>query len=244
MIHSREKSFFTLVHHQPCIDMKNLHRLLSLSFAFFTACTPMKKEREENIDHIILAINDLDKGIAQFKELTGIEPVFGGIHPFSFSHNALVALDNETYIEIMAPRPDAENVPADFLSMEKLTPIGWAVRTRHVNQTKEKLKAAGFVTSESKDGSRTKPDGTKLSWTTFGIEQHDDFPFFIEWGAGTTHPSKSSPVGCTLSSFTIITPNETMNKLNATLQLGLTVSQGNDTQWQLTIDTPKGKVTF
>jgi hypothetical protein len=205
----------------------------------------MKNGPEENIDHIILGVNDLDKGIAQFKELTGVEPVKGGIHPNSFTHNALVALDGETYLEIMAPRPDASNVPDEFLSLEKLTPIGWAVRTYRANQTKVKLKAAGIIASESKYGSRTKPDGTKLSWITFDIDNRYDFPFFIEWGAGTIHPSASSPAGCTLQSFHINTPNDAaMNKLKAALQLGFTVSKGNETQLLLTIDSPKGRVTF
>ncbi len=205
----------------------------------------MKKEREENIDHIILAINDLNKGIEQFEALTGVKPVFGGIHPNSFTHNALVALDDETYIEIMAPRPDAENVPAEFLTLEKLTPIDWAVRTRNVNQTKEKLKAAGFIITESKDGSRSKPDGTLLSWTTFGIENHDGFPFFIAWGADSVHPSVSSPKGCTLLSFSVTTPDDgAMNLLNAKLQLGLNIIKGTPQHLQLTIATPKGKATF
>jgi len=111
---------------------------LNLVFYFITfmisACMSVKKE--EHIDHIILAINNLEKGIAQFKERTGIEPVFGGVHPNSFTHNALVALDDETYIEIMAPRPDALNVPGDFLKIENLTPLGWAVRTRNIERTK------------------------------------------------------------------------------------------------------------
>ncbi len=225
--------------------MKNIHPLLLCLFALLVACTPMKKEHEENIDHIILGINDLDKGIAQFKELTGIEPVFGGIHPNSFTHNALVALDGEMYIEIMAPRPDAENIPEHFLRLENLTPIDWAVRTRNTEQTKEKLKAAGFIATESKAGSRAKPDGTLLSWTTFGIEDHDEFPFFIEWGASTVHPSSTSPTGCTFQSFHIITPDdEEMNKFNTALHLKLIVTKGPQQQLQLIIDTPKGKVTL
>jgi hypothetical protein len=205
----------------------------------------MKQENNENIDHIILGINNLDKGIAEFKKLTGVEPVFGGIHPYSFTHNALVALDGETYIEIMAPRSDAEEVPDYFRTLETLTPIDWAVRTHNLNQTKEKLKAAGFIPSESKDGSRAKPDGTVLSWTTFGIENHAALPFFIEWGAGTLHPSASSPAGCTLQSVSISTPDvEVLNKLNTTLQLGLTVTKGTQQQLHLIIDTPKGQVSF
>ncbi len=225
--------------------MKKFYQLMICLLVLLTACSTMKKESEENIDHIILGINDLDKGIAQFKELTGVEPVFGGVHPYSFTHNALVALDHETYIEIMAPRPDAENIPDDFLTLDNLTPIDWAVRTRNEEHTKEKLKAAGLSPTDSKDGSRAKRDGSILSWITFGIEQHDHFPFFIQWGAGTIHPSASSPAGCTLKYFNIVTPAaDAMNKLNTTLKLGLTISRGDQHQLQLTLDTPKGEVKF
>jgi hypothetical protein len=149
------------------------------------------------------------------------------------------------YIEIMAPRPDAKDVPAYFLTLETLTPIDWAVRVANVNRTKEKLKAAGFLTTESKDGSRAKPDGTRITWTTFGIEQHDDFPFFIEWGAGSAHPSATSPTGCSLKSFHINTPDdEAMNKLNTVLQLGATLSTANKIRLRLGLETPNGTVTF
>ena len=225
--------------------MKNIHPLLLCLFALLVACTPMKKEHEENIDHIILGINDLDKGIAQFKELTGITPVFGGIHPNSFTHNALVALDGEMYIEIMAPRPDAQQVPDYFLTLENLTPIDWAVRTRDTQQTKEKLNAAGFIISERREGSRAKSDGTLLSWITFGIENQEDFPFFIEWGTGSVHPSASSPAGCSLNSFYINTPEvEAMGKLNTILQLGATVAKRNKKQLRVTLNTPKDVVSF
>lgn len=215
-----------------------------LSFILLVLLSGCHMKQEETIDHIILGINDLDKGIAQFKELTGVEPVFGGIHPNSFSQNALVALDGETYIEIMAPKPDAQNIPAHFLILEKLTPIGFAVRTRNAIQSKEKLKAAGLITTTSKDGSRAKPDGTLLSWTTFGVEPLE-YPFFIEWGDGTVHPSTTSPKGCSMQSFDISTPDDAaMKQLNITLKLGLNVSNGPNMKLQLTINTPKGQVTI
>jgi len=92
---------------------------------------------------------------------------------------------------------------------------------------------------------RAKPDGTTLSWATFGIEQYDDFSFFIEWGTGTVHPPASSPTSCQLQSFQIITPDdEALDRLNSALQLEVKVSKGTEPHLQLTIDTPRGKVTF
>jgi hypothetical protein len=208
-----------------------------------SACTPDKKE--EHIDHIILAINNLEKGIAQFKERTGIDPVFVGVHPDSFTRNALVALDGETYIEIMAPRPDAQNVPEDFTKMETLTPVGWAVRTRNIDHTKEKLKTAGFITTANRPGSRAKPDGSLLKWKTFRVEGQDEFPFFIQWSDSTIHPSLSSPSGCTFKSLQVTTHDRiSWSQLNEHLELGIKIAEGKNPLIELTLATAKGPVVF
>jgi len=223
--------------------MSKLNLVLYLTTFIITACMPAKKE--EHIDHIILAINNLEKGIAEFKERTGIEPVIGGIHPDSFTHNALVALDGETYIEIMAPRPDAQNVPEDFTKMETLTPVGWAVRTRNIERTKEKLKTAGFITTANRPGSRAKPDGSLLKWKTFRVEGQDEFPFFIQWSDSTIHPSLSSPSGCTFKSLQVTTHDRiSWSQLNEHLELGIKIAEGKNPLIELTLATPKGLVVF
>lgn len=214
---------------------------ISLLMLISAGCASQKPE---NIDHVILAINNLDKGVEQFKALTGIEAVYGGAHPNSFTHNALVSLDGDTYLEIIAPRPDATNVPEEFLKYDSLTPWGWAIRTRNIETTRTKLKASGFDCSDNAQGSRSKPDGTLLSWTTMMIKDQPDFPFFIEWGKEVVHPSVSSPKGCALKSLSITSANEKLlSKLNVTLDLGIKPSEG-DFKMKLVIQTPKGEVSF
>jgi hypothetical protein len=209
------------------------------------ACQTKQTNPEENIDHILLAINDLDKGIAEFKELTGVEPVFGGIHPNSFTQNALASLEGGSYIEIIAPRKDAEDVPAQFDTLTSLTPIGWAVRTKNIKKTKEKLNAGGFVATENESGSRAKPDGTLLAWTTFTVEGQDDYQFFIEWAASSIHPSATSPIGCKLNQLIYLSSTEqSVKTLNHILQLDIKVENGKDKKIRAVFDTPKGKVEF
>ena len=58
------------------------------------------------IDHIVIGIHDLEKGIASIEDLTGVKPVYGGAHPSLGTHNALISLGNRTYLEILAPNPD------------------------------------------------------------------------------------------------------------------------------------------
>jgi hypothetical protein len=223
--------------------MRKLILLICFGSCCFSACKSIKKE--ENIDHIILAINNLDTGVKQFKELTGIEPVFGGIHPESFTQNALIALDGETYIEIMAPRPNTENVPEYFTKIKQLTPIGWAIRTHNIQLTKDKLRSIGLKPTENHPGSRATPDGSLLKWTTFTLAGHDKFPFFIQWSDSTIHPATSSPKGCTLQSLQVLTNDyESLSRLNLTLKLGLTLEESRDSSIVLAINTPKGLIVF
>jgi Glyoxalase-like domain len=221
-------------------NMKNHWIYISMLILMISCTSP----KSENIDHIILAINNLDKGVEQFKALTGVEAAYGGIHPNSFTHNALVSLGGDTYLEIIAPRPDAQNVPEEFSKYDSLTPWGWAIRTRDIEATRLKLKASGFDCSDNAPGSRSKPDGALLSWTTMMIKDQTDFPFFIEWGKEVVHPSTSSPKGCVLKSLSILSANEkSFVKLNSTLNLGLKLSEG-EFKIRLVIETPKGEVVF
>lgn len=222
--------------------MKALFLIMVIALA---ACGPTARQTEEQVDHIILGINDLQKGIEQFKALTGVEPVFGGIHPGRFSQNALVALDDNVYIEILAPQPGADSIPDFIQPLDSLTAIGWAVRTRDRLKTREKLRAIGLVCSEDRPGSRAKPDGKMLAWTSFAITNAESFPFFIEWDRESTHPSETSPVGCRLVAVSVARPDAgPMEKMNQQLRLGLNVRSESSLALSFEIDSPRGKVTF
>ncbi len=73
------------------------------------------------IDHIVIAINDLQKGMEQFEDLTGVKPVYGGTHPDGNTQNAIVSLENHIYIEILAPKDDLDSTPEFFRDFDDLT---------------------------------------------------------------------------------------------------------------------------
>lgn len=133
------------------------------------ACGNTQKPEAVQVDHIVLGISDLQAGIDTLEELTGVRPVFGGEHPDLGTHNALMSLGTGLYLEILAPRPDAEVV--DWLlflnELSTLTPVMWAIATSDAARTADRLATNGSPTTEVVPGSRTVPDGSILEWKTF-----------------------------------------------------------------------------
>ena len=60
-----------------------------------------------DLDHLVFTCADLDAGIAWAERTFGVRPVRGGAHPQWGTHNALMSLGRERYLEILAPNPDA-----------------------------------------------------------------------------------------------------------------------------------------
>jgi hypothetical protein len=63
------------------------------------------------LDHFVVAIDHLGSGIDAFEALSGVRPVYGGEHPALGTHNALVSLGRDHYLEILAPRPGVQLNP-------------------------------------------------------------------------------------------------------------------------------------
>ena len=169
-----------------------------------------------SLDHLIVGCNDLDRGVAFLETQLGVRAKFGGVHPNRGTMNALLSLGDRHYLEIMAPDPNAKNLPPPFAAMvvelRKLdTPrlFGWAVHRSDLDTFAQKLRAAGMDIDGPTAGSRVKPDGTTLRWKTLGLKDDSEglLPFFIEWDASSTHPSKDAPAGCHIESFALAHPD-------------------------------------
>ncbi|HEY4574672.1 MAG TPA: VOC family protein [Thermoanaerobaculia bacterium] len=201
------------------------------------------------VDHVILGIDDLRKGIEELESRTGVRAEFGGVHPGRGTQNALISLGERHYLEILAPNPKekGDERTAELRKLTTLTPIGWAARANDLPSTQRLLREHGAQTGEIRPGARKRPDGARLAWKTLDITSPASplLPFFIEWDHATAHPSATSPGGCRLADLILEDPNPA--PLRDALQaagVGVEVREGKESRIHLSLACPKGNVDF
>jgi len=199
------------------------------------------------LDHILLGCSDLDRGIAFVEEHTGVRAVFGGVHPGRGTRNALLSLGERHYLEIIAPDRQQAGAPDTRQLKELVEPrlVGWAAHPGDINQFAIHLRSAGVDFEGPTPGSRKRSDGRVLQWTTVALKNDGQgvLPFFIEWSAGTIHPSIDAPPGCKIERFTISSPNQVgVQDLCSVLKLDVHVEHAEKSQLSTRIAGLNGHV--
>ncbi len=199
------------------------------------------------IDHLVIEVADLNVGVREFEELTGIRPMYGGEHPNLGTHNALISLGDRTYLEILAPRPGANvAVSAQFLAeLPRLTPVWWGVSTNNITETADRLVTAGYEVEQPVPGSRRQENGATLHWTILEMAAPNlaGGLFFIEWNETSVHPSESSPGGCELGSLRIKDPRpDQLQRLIHLLGLNINVEQATSSSLTVDLHCPNGEI--
>jgi hypothetical protein len=205
------------------------------------------------VDHILLGISDLDRGIEWVEKITGVRPAIGGVHPGMGTRNALLSLGGKMYLEVIAPDPKQSVFKFD-IDLKKMTEpqlITWAATSNDIDTLAKRAKEHLFQIFGPRDGSRTRPDGKILKWKTLAIAnqfadtQIEPLPFFIQWSADSVHPSEDSPKGCELVSFEIEHPKAS-DLIDAFKKFGIdiTVKETKGVRLIANLKTPKGNVSL
>jgi Glyoxalase-like domain len=140
------------------------------------------------LDHVLIAVDDLDAAAGEVEQRYGLASVEGGRHRGLGTANRIVPL-GETYLELVAVVDESEAAGSVFGrwvaggAVPRL--LGWCVRTDELDQV------AGRLELTVAEGARARPDGAVVHWRMAGLEQasrEPSLPFFIEWGSGTPYP--------------------------------------------------------
>jgi catechol 2,3-dioxygenase-like lactoylglutathione lyase family enzyme len=117
----------------------------------------------KGIDHVVIAVPDLERAIAGFSEL-GFTVVRGGRHAGLGTHNALIAFADGAYFELIAFQVQTSPHPW-FAAVRKgggLT--DFCMQTDNLDADVGAFKRAGARISEPFAMERQRPDGYTVKW--------------------------------------------------------------------------------
>ncbi len=137
----------------------------------------MSKDQILGLDHVVIAVRDLNAAIASYRGL-GFTVQPGGRHPGRTSHNALIVFADGAYIELiawLAPAPQERWWRVLQAHGEGF--VDFALLPRDTMAVLEAARGRGLHTLIGPvDGGRVRPDGAQLQWRTARHET-PDLPF-------------------------------------------------------------------
>lgn len=129
-----------------------------------------------SLDHVVIAFHDLERAIAGW-QAQGYTVVRGGRHPGRTSHNALVAFEDGSYVELIAwAEPGPSERWYNMLMQYGEGLMDFALLPESVPRAIEEAKARGLHLNGPIDGGRVRPDGVELQWQT-ARQTTFDLPF-------------------------------------------------------------------
>ena len=211
-----------------------------------------------HLDHIVVAAQTLEQGADYLRDLLGVEVPAGGRHQTMSTHNLVMQLGNDAYLEVIAIDPEAEAprhprwFALDSAPMRAVLEQGPRLITWVMNTSDLKTLAAsadfdiGRPTELSRDALRWEfalPDDGRLLGD--GL-----LPYCIQWHS-SPHPSAAmADTGCLLQELVIHHNrprwlSDRLDAIEAAHLVDIEALPDSETPWlEAVIDTPDGTVTL
>jgi hypothetical protein len=205
-----------------------------------------------DLDHIAVIAPDLATGIAWLHEVLGVEATRGGTHPEMGTHNHLLRLGDDVFVEVIsvdpaAPRPvhrrwfgldDRAAVERHWRDGHRLR--AYVARCANVGATiGAEIQTFGAPMRVSRGDRQwlfaVRPDG--------GLPMGGALPCLIDWGARGTPAPTMPDFGLRLQSLRVETPDP--DAVNAALDaIGMArkpeIERGPRVRLTATVATPRG----
>lgn len=128
------------------------------------------------LDHIVIAVRDLEHTIADYQSL-GFNVLRGGEHPGRSTHNALVVFADGAYFELIAWRaPAPEERWWQQLQQHGEGLVDFALLPSETGAVVAAAQARGLNYEAPYEGGRLRPDGEQLRWRNARAHSQD-LPF-------------------------------------------------------------------
>ena len=120
------------------------------------------------VDHIIIAVKNLDQAISDYEKILGIAPCWKGKHNELGTENALFNFEN-TYLELLSPcdaGPGTDFINS-LLAVKGDHLAGIALGTKNIEHVKEVLNKDGYEVEISSGEATSERGGKTRRWKTF-----------------------------------------------------------------------------
>ena len=153
-----------------------------------------------SLDHIILAVDDLQDAEKNYKNILGIKPSWRGLHKELGTANVIFNFKN-TYLELLSA--EGEGVGADLVneSIKKNGEglAGIVLNTKDISKASKKLKDLGFLVGDVLTGEGKNKDTNDIrNWKYLFLPQEltrNLFLFLIEHTKGILPQDEKFPLG-------------------------------------------------
>lgn len=164
-----------------------------------------------HLDHLVIAAETLEQGVDYVGTTLGVDIPKGGLHKTMGTHNHLMQLGNNVYLEVIAIDPDARTPHQprwfnldDALMRESLHRqprlITWVINTADIHHLhRDSAFSTGTPTELSRDNLRW-----QITLTADGrLLANGILPYIIQWHS-KPHPSQAmADLNCSLQSLEI-----------------------------------------
>ncbi len=130
----------------------------------------------KSIDHVVIVVHDLDKASADFAAM-GFTVVRGGEHTGGVTHNALVAFEDGSYLELVAFLDAPPDGHPFYRKHGEEGLVTFALLPDDIIGDVAAAERRGLNLDGPRRGGRTRPDGVKIEWET-AWPRTRDLPFF------------------------------------------------------------------
>ncbi len=200
------------------------------------------------LDHIVFAASDLSVGAAEFEAALGVPLAPGGSHEAMGTHNRLLSLGPDTYLEVIAIDPDAPRPDQPrWYSLDRfqgtLGLSNWAARVDDLDAALAKApQGAGHAWDLTRGA---------LSWR-MAVPEDGELPFdncypaLLQWQCPPPMPALPDQ-GVRLTQLTLTHPNAVALRAALSSLTGdtrLSITQGDAPKMEVTFSTPNGPVTL
>jgi len=129
------------------------------------------------LDHVVIAVSDLDSAVDDYRAL-GFTVYPGGVHHGGVSHNALVIFADGSYFELIAYRQGAPDVRWwNVLSKAGEGFVDFALLPENTERDAAAARGRGLDLDGPIAGGRLRPDGARLDWQIVRPKS-TDLPFW------------------------------------------------------------------